>query len=60
MEGPDIPKFEIGDQEDLGKRWSRWHKRLERYFAIKDIKDDKLMINHLLFFGGDELEEKYD
>ena len=55
-----LGKFEIDDQEDLGKRWSRWHKKLERYFEIKEITDERLKITHLFFFGGDDLEDKYE
>ena len=54
-----IQPFTTSDTDNIGLRWKKWVKKLERLFEIKNIEDDKKKITYLFFYGGDQLEDVY-
>ena len=55
-----IPKFDVEDTVDISKRWGKYCKTLDRVFSMKNIKDDKVKIDYLFFYGGEGLEDAYE
>ncbi|CAF1102526.1 unnamed protein product [Brachionus calyciflorus] len=47
-----ITAFDAYDEEDRPNRWEDWVSRLECYFSIKKLKEDKPRLEYIRFFGG--------
>lgn len=54
-----IQPFSTTDVDNIGLRWKKWIKRLERLLDIKNVTDDKKKITYLFYYGGDQLEDIY-
>ena len=53
-----LPEFEVNGT-DVAERWSRYTERIILLFKLKKITDDEDKINCLLFYGGNDLMDKY-
>ena len=53
-----ITAFDAYDA-DRQNRWEKWVSRLECYFSIKNIKEDKPRLEYLIFFGGSGVDKIY-
>ena len=53
------PEFSVCDQ-DNGEKFAAYTKKLDIFFSIKKIADDKDRLNYLLYAGGDAIESLYE
>jgi len=53
------PEFSVCDQ-DNGEKFAAYTKKLDIFFSIKKIADDKYRLNYLLYAGGDAIESLYE
>ena len=54
-----LQQFDVIEEEDRSNRWDKWVSRFECYLSIKNIKEDKVKIEYLRFFGGTGIDKIY-